>query len=54
MMSRGWGGDAPFGRRGVVTHVVGAVCMYGVALSRRFQYVVVRIFEGSNIFEASR
>ena len=29
--------------------VVGAVCMCGFALSRRFQYVVVRIFEGSNI-----
>ena len=32
--------------------VVGAVCMCGFALSRRFQYVVVRIFEGSNIFPA--
>ena len=32
--------------------VYGAVCMCGFALSRRFQYVVVRIFEGSNIFPA--
>ena len=51
MMRGVWWGDMPWGG-GCVTTVVCAVCMCGFALSRRFQYVVVRIFEGSNIFPA--
>ena len=39
------------GAEGCVTTVVCAVCMCGFALSRRFQYVVVRIFEGTDAAE---